>query len=810
MVGTQCELTPEHLRRTFDPETLGISTTAALKPLEWIIGQARAVSALRFGLGIREVGFHIYVAGPSGSGKMTALRTFLDQVAKREKRPTDWCYVYNFEDPYQPGDCQLPPGQARQLQHDMVQVIDHVRRELPKAFESDEYTAKQGEIGKSLDRQRSNLFERIDERSREAGFALQATSLGLVLVPVVAGRPLSDAELQTIPIAAPEDLQRRREVLQDEFKASLKEIRELERAAQEQLQALDRQVADYVVSGLFEDLTEKYRAVPEVVDYLRAVKQDILEHIEPFKHPRSNAPAAGLPGFLDASSPGQELAFRKYTVNVLVDNSKQSGAPVIFEPNPTYNNLFGRVEKEPQIGSMYTDFTMVRAGSLHRANGGYLVVPADGVLRDPMSWEGLKRALRSGEIYVEEIGERMGFPAIKTLRPQPIPLDVKILLVGPPEQYYALYAQDEDFSELFKVKADFDTRMECNDDSVRDFLAFLCTLCCKEGLQHLDSSGVAKLLEHAVRLAEDQTKLSTEFGSLADIVREAHFWARQEKAPLVTATHVRKAVEEKLFRAGLIQERIQEMISRGVLMIDTVGNAVGQVNGLSVMKLGDSLFGRPNRITATVGLGREGVIDIEREVRLGGPLHSKGILIISGYLAQQYALDKPLTLAARLVFEQSYEGVDGDSASCAELYALLSALSGIPIKQGIAVTGSVNQRGDVQAIGGVNEKLEGFFDVCKAKGLSGEQGVLIPFSNVAHLMLREDVVLAVKSRQFRIWAVKTINEGIEILTGIPAGARDAGGHFPAGTLNERVDRRLREFAECLKNFQTVSFSEPNA
>jgi predicted ATP-dependent protease len=807
MIATNCELTAEQLRRTFDPETLGISTTAGLKPIEWIIGQARAVSALRFGLDIRDVGFHVYVAGPPGSGKMTALHTFLEQVAKREKPPADWCYVYNFEDPYQPAACQLPAGEARQFQQEMAHVIDYVRRELPKTFEGDEYAARQAEIGKSLDQQRSKLLGRMDERARQAGFALQATSLGLVLLPAVAGRSLNDMEAQSLPAAAREDTDRRRDGLQEEFKASLKQIRELEQAAQEQLQILDRQAVEYVVSGLIEDLGEKYRAIPQVVGYLRAVKQDILEHIEPFKHPRADGPVAGSPGFVDGSLSAQELAFRKYAVNVIVDNGKQSGAPVIFELNPVHNNLFGRVEKEPQFGSMYTDFTMVRAGSLHRANGGYLVLSVEAILRDPVSWEGLKRALRSGQIHVEEIGERMGFPAIKSLRPAPIPLNIKILLVGPPALYYTLYAQDEDFPELFKVKADFDTRMDCNDDAVRDFLGFLCALCCKEGLRHMDRGAVAKILEHALRLAEDQTKLSTEFGMIADVVREANFWARQEEAPLVTASHVRRAVQEKLSRASLIQERVQEMISRGMLVIDTAGDAVGQVNGLSVMKLGDSLFGRPTRITATVGLGREGIIDIEREVRLGGPLHSKGILIVSGYLAQQYASRKPLTLAARLVFEQSYEGVDGDSASCAELYALLSALSAIPIKQGIAVTGSVNQHGHVQAIGGINEKIEGFFDVCKAKGLNGEQGVLIPSSNMAHLMVREDVASAVKAHQFYIWAVKTIDEGIEILTGTPAGARDSEGHFPSGTLNERVDRRLRDFAERLKSFQAVSFSE---
>jgi lon-related putative ATP-dependent protease len=417
---------------------------------------------------------------------------------------------------------------------------------------------------------------------------------------------------------------------------------------------------------------------------------------------------------------------------------------------------------------------MIKAGALHRANGGYLVLPAEAVVRDPVSWEGVKRALRSREIPIEDLGERMGFVAIKSLRPQPMPLDVKVLLVGHPQLYALLHAHDGEFPELFKVKADFDTRMACNDENIQDFLRFLCTLCCKEELRHMDHSAVAKVLEHAVRLAEDQTKLSTQFGMLADLVREAHFWARQEEVPFVSAAHVRKAIEAKVSRVNLIQEHMQEMITRGTLFIDTTGHAVGQVNGLSVLSLGDSLFGRPSRITASVGPGREGIIDIEREVSLGGPLHSKGILILSGYLAQQYAQDKPLTLVARLVFEQSYEGVEGDSASSAELYALLSALSGIPIRQGMAVTGSVNQHGEVQAIGGVNQKIEGFFDVCKAKGFTGDQGVLIPYSNMPHLMLREDVVDAVTAQQFHVWAVKTIDAGMEILTGMSAGRFCAG------------------------------------
>ena len=494
------------------------------------------------------------------------------------------------------------------------------------------------------------------------------------------------------------------------------------------------------------------------------------------------------------------MPFRKYQVNVLVDNSKQEGAPVVVELNPSYSNLFGRVEKEAHFGALYTDLTMIKAGSLHRANGGYLVLRAEDLLRNPFSWDGLKRALLSRQIEIEEPGERFGFMATKSVRPQPIPLDVKVALIGSPLLYYLLYASDDEFSELFKVKADFDTSMARDEENVQDFLAVLSTFCHKEKLKPLDASAVAKLLEHASRLAEDQEKLSTHFGALADVIREAHFWALQDGAPHVGAAHVQKALDEKLYRSNLIQERIQEMIARGTLLIDAAGEAVGQVNGLSVLSLGDYLFGKPSRITASVGPGREGVIDIEREVELGGPIHSKGVLILSGYLAQEYAQDKPLTLAARLVFEQSYEGIEGDSASSAELFTLLSALSGLPVKQGIAVTGSVNQHGELQAIGGVNQKIEGFFDVCQAKGLTGEQGVIIPQSNVQNLMLREDVVEAVKSKRFHVWPVKTIDEGIEILTGVPAGKRGPDGQFPEGTVGYRVDRRLREFAECLKEF----------
>jgi lon-related putative ATP-dependent protease len=751
------ELSPEQLRRTFDPHALGIETTEHIEPLEGIIGQRRAVSALQFGLGIQELGFNIYVAGPPGIGKMTAVKSFLEELARQKETPPDWCYVNNFEDPYQPKALRLPPGWGARFAQDIKNLIEHVRRELPKVFESEEYSARRDEIVKAINQQREAIINRVQEKASQAGFLLQAAPFGILIVPVLGGRPLSDAEFQSLPQAAREDIQRRRDALQEDLKVAMKEIRALEKLAQERLTELDRQVTLYMVGGLIDDLREKYRELPEVLEYLDALQKDILENIELFKGEQKSE--GELPPW------AKELPFRKYSVNVLVDNSKQQGAPVVVELNPVYHNLFGRIEKETQFGALYTDFTMIKAGSLHRANGGYLVLPIEDVLRSLLSWDGLKRALRSREIFIEELGERLGFIATKSLRPQPIPLDVKVVLVGHPIFYYLLHAYDEEFPELFKVKADFDTRMDASPENIRDFLKFLCTFCQKERLKHLDNTAVAKLLEHAARLAEDQQKLSTHFGAIADIIREANYWALQEGSSHIRARHVQRALDEKVYRSNLIQERIQEMIARGTLLIDTEGQAVGQVNGLSVINLGDYTFGKPSRITASVGAGREGIIDIEREVELGGPIHSKGVLILSGYLAQKYAQDKPLTLTAKLVFEQSYEGVEGDSASSAELYALLSALSGVPIKQGIAVTGSVNQHGEVQAIGGVNEKIEGFFDVCKIKGLTGEQGVLIPKSNVQNLMLREDIVEAVRAKKFHIWAVSTIDEGIEISDG---------------------------------------------
>jgi lon-related putative ATP-dependent protease len=503
----------------------------------------------------------------------------------------------------------------------------------------------------------------------------------------------------------------------------------------------------------------------------------------------------------------KDLPFRRYMVNVIVDNSQLKGSPVVFEENPTYPNLFGRIEKEAQFGSFSTDFTLVKGGSIHRANGGYLVLPVEDLLANPLSYDGLKRALRNNRIIIEEASERLGFVSTKTLTPQPIPLNVKVILVGKPLVYQLLLAYDTDFREFFKVKADFDTTIERNKENLRRYASFVCTICEKEGLKHLEASAIAKVVEYGSRLAEDQKKLSTQFAEVADLIREANYYATQDRSKYINASHVTKALEEKVYRSNLIQQKILEMIQRGLFLIDTSGARTGQINGLSVISLGDFEFGRPSRVTASIGLGREGVLDIEREAKMGGPIHTKGVLILGGFLANKYAQDKPLNLSARLVFEQSYEGVEGDSASSTELYAILSALADVPIKQNFAVTGSVNQRGEVQAIGGVNEKIEGFFEVCKAKGLKGDESVMIPKSNVQDLMLKEEVVKAVKDGRFHIYAVSSIDEGIEVLTGVKAGERRKDSSFEPNTVNDKVDRRLRQMAETLTKFGEVPAKE---
>jgi lon-related putative ATP-dependent protease len=789
------ELSYEALRKECDPSLMSCDTTEELSPLEEIIGQERAVRALKFGLDIKERGFNIYAAGVPGTGRTTAVQDFLEEIAKTKPVPNDWCYINNFQNSYEPNAIKLSPGKAKVFQKDMSRLVSEVRSNLPKVFESEDYATKRESTIRSVEQEREQLFAELNKKAQEQGFILQSSPLGLLTIPVVKGRPINEKEFLSLSPEKRAEIQKKRDEVTSDLRSAMRQLRNLERKTNEEIRKLNREIALYSVEFPVNELKEKYKEFPEVVKYLDAVQSDILESLDQFigePKPPEQLPFPWM----------EEAPFRKYDVNVVVDNSELKGAPVVVELNPTYQNLFGRIEKEARLGVLSTDFTMIHGGSLHKANGGYLVLPVEELIRNMFSWDGLKRALTNEEITIEEAGERLGFITTKGLKPEPVPLNVKVVLIGNPMLYQLLYIYDPEFKELFKVKADFDTSMSRTDENMQKYASFICTFCQKENLKHLDAPAVAKIIAYGSRLAEDQQKLSTRFADVADIIREANFYAAQENSEYVTASQVKKAIEEKIYRSNLIQEKIREMIERGVLLIDTDGATTGQVNGLSVSSLGDFAFGMPSRVTASIGIGREGVVDIEREAKLGGPIHTKGVLILSGYLSGKYAGDKPLSLSARLVFEQSYSGVEGDSASSTELYAILSAISEVPVKQNIAVTGSVNQKGEVQAIGGVNEKIEGFYEVCKAKGLNGKQGVMVPESNVQNLMLKEEAVEAVKTGRFHIYSVKTIDEGIEVLTGVKAGKRKPDGKFEEDTINFKVDKRLREMAERLKEFPT--------
>jgi lon-related putative ATP-dependent protease len=796
----------EKLRKECDPDLMQCESTHDLTPSNEIIGQERAVRALKFGLGIKDHGFNVYVAGYPGTGRKTAVKNFVEAQAKIQPVPSDWCYVNNFANPYEPKAIQLPAGKGKEFRDGMKNFIENVvRNSLPKTFESEDYATRREATIQGLENQRKQLIDELNQKAQQEGFVIQSTPIGLLLIPVLDGKPLSEEEMLALPQKTKDRLQEKREKLETELRNTMRQLVDMERKIHEALKKLNREVALYVIGNQIESLIEKYKGTPEAVTYLKEVENDILENLQQFVKRGESQQQLPFPmPWL------KEDVYKKYEVNVVIDNSDTKGAPVIMETNPTYHNLLGRTEKEAQFGALTTDFSMIRAGAVHKANGGYLIIPVEDLLRDPFAYDGLKRDLRDGNIAIEEPEERYGYLSVKTLKPQPIPLTTKVILIGDPDIYQLLFQLDNDFRELFKIKAEFDSVMDRTDDKVMQCAALICTLCEKEKLKHLDGTGVAKIIEYSSRIAEDQYKLSTQLSHIADIIREANYYASQENAEFINGNHVKKTIEEKVYRSKLIEEKIQEMITRGFYLIDTVEERVGQVNGLSVMGMGDFAFGTPSRVTASIGLGREGVIDIEREAKMSGPIHTKGVLILSGYLNDKYARDKLLSLSARLVFEQSYGGVEGDSASSTELYSILSALSGLPIKQNIAVTGSVNQKGEVQAIGGVNEKIEGFFEVCKLKGFTGQQGVMIPESNVQNLMLKEEVIEAVKDGKFSVYSVKTIDEGIEVLTGTKAGQKRADGTFEEGTVNYLVNKQLKDMADKLREYPPIQTQEKKA
>lgn len=790
------ELEPGQLRRRLDPAELPFETTAEVEPLEGTIGQPRALAAIEFGLEIESSGYNLFVAGAPGSGRTGTVLDHLERVARERPQPDDWAYVYNFAEPDRPRAIRLAPGRGRELARDADEFLAGARREIPRAFESDDYQRRRGEIMADLGRRRDVLTEELQAFAGERGFAVEMTPAGIITIPLVDGKPLSGEAFARLPEQVRREIERRGEEVQAQVASVVGGLRTLEKEGAQRVRALDREVAHFAVGQLFHELRESYADNPEVLVYLDQVEEDLPEHLGDF---RAAAPEYETPAFLAGlQRQEREEHLSRYRVNVLVGDRMTEGAPVVLERNPTYYNLLGRIDYRAAFGTMVTDFHQIKPGALHRASGGFLVLEALDVLRNPFAWNALKRALLTGQAQIESLGEQLSaFPTV-TLRPEAVALDLKVILIGPLSLYHLLYALDEDFRELFRVKVDFAPEMDWNDEHVRDYAAFVSRRVRDDGLLHFDRSAVARLVEHGSRLRDDQRKLSSRLLEIAEVVTEASFWAGKAGHDVVLSADVDQAVARREYRSNRVEERVQELIADGTLMIDTQGERIGQVNGLSVLDLGDYAFGKPSRVTARVALGRAGVRSIEREIELSGPIHSKGVLILTGYLTGTYAQHWPLALAATITFEQAYEGVEGDSASSTELYALLSALAGLPLRQAIAVTGSVNQHGEVQAVGGVTTKIEGFYAACKAKGLSGDQGVLVPAANASHLMLSDEVVEAVRAGRFHIWTARTIDEGIELLTGLPAGVRGPDGAYPEGTVHRLVEERLRGYAERLR------------
>lgn len=786
-----------------EPELFKFQTTAELGELEGGIGQERAFRSIEFGLGMSECGFNLYLSGETGTGRTSLTMGLLKKRAAGEALPRDWCYVNNFKNSDNPISLSLPAGMGKELEHDLNELLQVVRNDIPKALQSKEYALDKTAIILANQERNNKLFVALDKEAQEKGYVLQRTVSGMVMVPQIEGRNMTNEEYDNLDPQEKARIDQSGNDLKGRLADVLSITMENEKALREALAKLDRELGISAVGHHITPLLIKYTGFRKVVAYLEEVQEDILRNLEGFKGTESTQQPPVM-GPDSAPSP----FFERYTVNLLVDNRNTSGAPVVYEANPTYHNLFGRIDHVMQAGGIATtSFTRIKPGALHRANGGYLVINALDVLTNPFAWEALKRAIRNSEIKIEDIMEQYRFLTIVSIKPEPVPLKAKIILIGSPQIYQLLFNLEPDYRKFFKVRADFDSRITRTPEALRDYALFVSSHCRKENLLPFSNGAVCGLVEYAARSMEDQEKLSSQFMEISDLIREADYWARRENKRVVDGEAFQRTLEEKVYRSNRIEERIRELIAEGTLLVDSAGSEVGQVNGLSVIQLGDYTFGRPSRVTARVYMGSGKMVNIEREVKLSGPIHDKGLLILTGYLGGKYAHDKPLSFSASICFEQSYDGVEGDSASSTELYALLSALSGVPLKQGIAVTGSVNQLGKVQPIGGVNHKIEGFFAVCKLQGLNGEQGVVIPKSNERNLMLKDEVIEAVRDGKFRIWSVETIDQGIEILTGLESGDLQPDGRYPEGSINFLVDRRLSELVEKMKKFSGAAENE---
>lgn len=791
------------------PEEFDFRTTAELEDLTEFIGQPRAVEAVSFGIGIRHKGYNIFALGPTGIGKRALVERYAVKQAAIEPLPPDWCYVNNFQQPHEPRMLRMPPGRGLELERDMEQLVEDLHAAIPTVFESNEYRTRSQAIEEELNEKNEQALREIQANAEKKHIALIHTPTGFTLAPMHKDEVLSQEDFDKLPEVKRKNIEQDIEELQEQLRNMLRESPKWEKEVRLRMSELNREMAASAISHLIDTLRETYSKLPSVLEYFNEVEKDIIDNFRHFL--RHEEEKHGLQVFgigLSQRDEGIQVD-KRYSVNAFITQKEQDGAPVIYEDYPSYNNLIGRVEHQAELGALITDFTMIRPGALHRANGGYLIVDVLKVLMQPFAWEGLKRALQAGEIRIESLAQLMSLVSTVSLEPEPVPLDIKVILLGEPHIYYLLSLYDPEFNELFKVAVDFDYRMDRNPETHQLFARLIGTLVRKESLRHLDRSAVARVIEHSARQLGDCEKMLTHAHSLADMLRESDYWANQSQHETITCDDVQQAINARIYRVDRIREHIQEEIRRGTLLIDTAGQKTGQVNGLSVYDLGNFIFGRPSRITARVRIGDSNVVDIEREVELGGPIHSKGVFILSAFLGARYLPNAPLALSASLVFEQSYGEVEGDSASSAELYALLSALAEAPIHQSLAVTGSVNQQGEIQPIGGVNEKIEGFFDICNVRGLSGDQGVIIPATNVKHLMLREDVRAAVEAGKFSIHAIDSVDDGIELLTGIPAGQRNDQGLFPDGSLNRRVEDALARYAETMQAYGSKGDKTPS-
>lgn len=792
------ELSYTQLKKECDPTIFKFKTTKELENFSGVIGQARGIKALEFGVNIDIKGYNIYMEGPTGIGKTIYARNYLQKIAKDKPVPDDWCYIYNFEDPNEPIAVNLPAGFGKKFTADMDAFIETIKAEIKSAFNNQDFEKEKATIEKDVEEKKIRLIDKLNKDAAKQGFEIKNASTGIYFLPMINGKTLSEDEFEALDENTKNEFEMRSLEIQKQTIETMKKIKELEKKAAEKIGSWRNNIALFAVSIQVNELKATYKKFPKIQEFLKNIQKDIISHLNDFISDEQ----AAAPQNMNPMMKNESLKpWHKYKVNLFVDNSNLEGAPVIIDSNPSFYNLFGKLEYENSFGTLKTDFTLIKPGLIHEANGGYIVLQVRDLLSNNIIWDSFKRVLRTKLAYVDTLKDyQMNTVAIASLKPEPIPVNVKVILIGPSNIYHQLLNFDEDFKKLFKVKVEFEEEAPRNDNTMNKIAQFIHNFCEKENAPHFNAGAVANVIEYCSRAVENQNKLSTQLNDITELLGEACTWAKMDGARVVTSEYVKKAISERIERINKYDQHLVEMIQNGTIMIDTDGEKVGQINGLSVMKIGDYSFGKPAKITANTYVGKSGIVNVEREVSMSGTSHSKGVMILSAYIGEKFAQETPLSLSASLCFEQMYSGVDGDSASSTELYALLSSLSELPIKQSIAVTGSVTQKGEIQAIGGVTDKIEGFFNICKLRGLTGEQGIIMPHQNIKNLNLSDEVIAAVKDGMFHIYPVKTIDEGIEILTGVPAGKKNKNNAYPAGTVNYLVNEKLKKYADVAEEY----------